>query len=384
LALPVAPPSASLGESAGVSSCPTGPHRSLLCVVLFTVACCSQPLPAPLPHAAEASSAPHASGRVGVPEADGEMTRRASAGATEAMAKSPCARFAETYCARAFECSAFELARRFGDAATCAKRTARWCARELAAPGTGFSLETLSACGAAVVARPCGRWRRLEDLPVPACHPRGRRRVQDPCFDDAWCASGFCSHAQISSRPDERLASPCGVCAPVVGVGELCAGAALPFAGCPLGSMCSRGVCVGPFMDEGEPCAVGAWYATCYGSFPMDGALSHLDCDYRSDHPLCRRRLRPVSCAEADECWEEDYCNSQNLRCEPKQLVRTGASCDSTRTDCAGGSCRGTCTAPKPAGAPCTLDDECEWPAQCVGGSCLVFDPTSCEPATTE
>jgi hypothetical protein len=298
-----------------------------------------------------------------------------------ARTEEACTRFAKSYCARAAECSALETRLRFGDVAECARQTALWCAREMEAPDSGISPATLSACGRAVVERPCRRWRRHEDLPVPACHPSGGRTYRSPCLSGAQCVSGFCAHAAVTSDAVDGRPTVCGTCAPVAGANDVCAGPSLPFSGCPPGSLCSRGICIGPFVDEGDPCGVGAWYTDCYGTFPQDSWVdSHLVCDATQVHPVCRRTTRPVFCTTSpDNCWNEDYCNPTTGRCEPKVLVAIGEPCDATRNFCAGGVCGPRCSARKRPGAPCTAEDDCEWPAACVDGACLVVDAKSCD-----
>ncbi|MBN1610571.1 MAG: hypothetical protein JW940_28330, partial [Polyangiaceae bacterium] len=178
----------------------------------------------------------------------------------DTKAQAACVAFAKRYCVRAFECSSLETQLRFGELARCTSEKALWCSQQMEAPDSGFSFDTLSACARAVVARPCGRWRRLEDVPVAACHPDGGRRYREPCFSSAQCLSGFCTREPTANGPARGLPLVCGACAPVASANDVCADASLPLFGCPLGSICSRGTCIGPFADEGQPCGVGPWY----------------------------------------------------------------------------------------------------------------------------
>ncbi|HOU91432.1 MAG TPA: hypothetical protein PLU22_10340 [Polyangiaceae bacterium] len=262
-----------------------------------------------------------------------------------AVAPEPCERFARDYCERAAECSPLATELQFGDVVRCARQQARWCAGELAAPGSGFSEESLADCGRAVAARPCGRWRPLEDLPEPACHPQGPRPNHSACFSGAQCRSGFCAREAVTSGPGAGFPAPCGTGAPVVAPGESCGGPSLPFFGCPLGGLCSRGQCIGPLADEGERCGVGPWYSTCYGSAPQAVWVdSHLECDPSAAAPRCRRGVRPASCAgPAGDCWPEDYCDGDTGRCEPKRPVDLGERCDPERQYCPSGVCATTC-----------------------------------------
>lgn len=300
--------------------------------------------------------------------------------ARDANVVSACSDFAYAYCRRDEQCTLVDFKLRFGNRVHCVEQTTVWCAREFEAQDSGFTRESLAACRSAMRDRACRRWRRLEDLPIEACHPKGSRQLDDACFSGAQCISGFCAKPRLLEGSNEGVEAPCGKCAPVVTLGDRCAGPSAQFFGCPVGTACSRGMCIGPFADEGEACAAGAWYQTCYGTFPQDATPTNLACDFqRSKTPVCRRPPEPTHCEREGDCWEGRYCEPARKVCVPKRFAEPGEPCTNESVACkAGAVCRDTCVAPAKPGEACDVDHACEWPANCVDGACILLDSDVC------
>jgi hypothetical protein len=159
----------------------------------------------------------------------------------------------------------------------------RTCAADLAAPSTGATSETVSACTRGLEALACSHWRLFDDLPILACHPRGSLKTGARCARDAQCASSACVSTPISE----------GQCFRVIAANERCSDdRGVQVAACELGFFCSRGKCIGPFADEGERCSIGAWYDTCYRSWAAGGP-QRLTCHPDPPSSGVCRRLRP-------------------------------------------------------------------------------------------
>lgn len=265
----------------------------------------------------------------------------ASHAATPSSAAPPsavCVGFARAYCERVAACTPGLLASDHGDVGTCSARWASWCTRTQALSNSGFSDERVRGCQTAVAASECRRWREFDDLAIPACHPAGNAARGEPCLEHAQCATGLCL------RDPTRYDSACGTCELRAKPGGECfMGYVGPRLGCAIGSACSRGICIGPLMDEGEPCGAGsAWSSDCYG----DGMFG------RGGNE-CRERPQPS--ASFGVC-ERD----RNYRpCGP------GSNCPS-------GAREGELCGDVPERGEIVA---CAFPLLCVSGKCAHLDP---------
>ena len=248
---------------------------------------------------------------------------------TLVVASAECTAFAGAYCDQLRACTPGLLRADHGDAATCSERWAAWCTRTRALSGSGFSDSNVRECEQALRATECRRWREFDDLAIPACHPRGAVALGQPCLDHAQCETGLCLH-----DPTDH-ASACGTCARYADPnGECFLGFSGPRRGCPVGWTCSRGYCIGPLKDEGEPCGLGsAWSSDCYG----DAMLGR-------GHVLCGGT--PVSPGVCER--DPDFSP-----CGPDPMCASGAR----------------------EGEACDLVD-CSFPLLCVAGTCARDDPS--------
>ena len=267
-----------------------------------------------------------------------------------------CAAVAATYCGRYATCRPTELAAVEGDEASCVARYVAWCERARAAPGTGLTEASLNTCRDQLATIDCTRWVRLEDAAVDACHPRGTRADGAPCADDHQCAGGFCRPARKPWFHDGRDLE-CGQCARIVKAGETCGDGTGQKNGCMPGFMCPRGICIDKSGAEGRACAFGAWFDTCYGSFP---------------HPV----QRDIACLGEGE---DVRCKSVLPRENAPRFAPLGAACDGDAVRCGGqASCvGGRCDLESRPGDAC--DDDCPLPLSCVDGVCGWVDPEQCD-----
>jgi hypothetical protein len=228
-----------------------------------------------------------------------------------------CGAFARTYCGRVEACTPGLLLADHGDVATCVERWASWCARTESLAGSGLSDETVRDCEEALAAVECRRFRALDDLPLPVCHPMGQLPRGAACLEHVQCQTGLCL------RDPSRQDTSCGTCEPrAPSNGDCFMGHSGPREGCPLGEACSRGRCIGPLKDVGEPCGLGSpWSSDCYGDSmfgrgdaecrgtpPSTGALGV--CQRDPDFSPCSDRGGPCppGAGEGAACGQEVAC----------------------------------------------------------------------------
>ncbi|MBS2018413.1 MAG: hypothetical protein JST00_36445 [Deltaproteobacteria bacterium] len=269
-----------------------------------------------------------------------------------------------------------------------------FCARLLAAPGSGFSAALFSTCAQKLGALPCDQAER--DAPecdfssVVGTLPDGAA-----CGGDYQCASGECKGGDVE---DDDL--DCGTCAPRGGVGAAC-GSGQP--SCARGLSCTFS---GTDTNVGKCQALGAAGAACDNT-GSSSCGSSLECDNATKkcvpYPkagapctgICAGSLRCIggtcqlgleaggSCPTGGECGSGFTCNSTTKKCEVLARVPVGGACGTATS----GSCErtadchnGVCAARLAAGSPCTTNGvECERYHVCLNGTCTPVDPAVCK-----
>jgi hypothetical protein len=281
-----------------------------------------------------------------------------------------CQRDADSYCDKLAACSPFSLQWTYGDAARCKERDKLWCKPFLSLPDIASTPASFNACSDAVEAQTCDDFNAAVSLAICKGNP-GPRADGQVCTSGAQCQSQHCKIPAMAS---------CGVCAEKVPIGSMCD----TTSDCVSGSRCRQQKCI-PEATEGSAC--GAGVAVCV--YPNTCLNS-----------VCTKPLRTGAACDpmldaCDFATFGDVCDPLTITC--KQLVTLampGQPCglvNGVQTQCvASGSCVysttdpnvGTCQAAIADGAPCdpTGNTFCEWPAECLNGTCKVpFTGPTCQ-----
>jgi hypothetical protein len=220
-----------------------------------------------------------------------------------------CDSFAATYCAKADTCGAF-VTKLVGT--DCADRVASVCKAQIAAPGTGMTTASITACGSAYTAAvTCSD--AFGAAQLSACATFGSLSLNAQCAFGHQCASGYCT-----GTPKNE----CGICA-----------TAPPMA-------------TTTFVGVGESCVLGGAGPHCNSNFGLWCDTATKTCE---EIPI-------VGLGES--CG---YVGGDIVVCGP------GGTCKSST----GGG--GTCVAQKALGAVCTAAsgyEECTYGAACISGTC--------------
>jgi hypothetical protein len=278
-----------------------------------------------------------------------------------------CAAIVAAKCKKAGECLPAELSVNYGTAEACIERESLLCTGIYAAPGTSRTPAMDAACAEAIAAMTCDRV--LHDpVPEPCLPPAGTLPDGRPCGSSAQCESGYCRFVQPNI---------CGACTSKVGAGEACLGRAdcLEGLGCGFDSTTSdttTSVCMPYGTTVGSTCPCGP------GLYCQNSTMS------------CQMAAEAGNpCAEDFDCASFPYrvCNTRTKQCEDIAVASAGEICGATEAggyvDCAeGGACsafrgQGTWLAPAADGASCG-GTPCLAPAQCIGGTCIVFSTARC------
>jgi hypothetical protein len=275
------------------------------------------------------------------------------------------------------------------------------CENELALPGQAIAAGQLDACASAFGAGSC----RATATTSQAC-AFGHGALADgaACQTDTQCQSGICKNA-----------SPCGMCAPAIPVGQACGGNT--GGTCAQGSACQfsaqsapGGQCVMvSYGNEGASCDGSA--ARCSGSLYCDlsthkctapgGAGSACQASEACTGQLvctgapksCQVR-QPVGspCQGRDECGPGLVCPGFTHQCSQMTWVSAGQPCSDTAL-CAVGPCPAGASGPggAPVGAACPtviadgkpcntrdLTTTCDAFASCQNGICTLPGSAVC------
>jgi len=280
-----------------------------------------------------------------------------------------CADLAASRCKMQQSCDprGFELV--FADLATCTARLQLTCPIVAAAPGSGYTGNSIEACARAMAATSCVNF--MNNLGPGACRIRGTLPLGAGCIDDAQCA-GADNYCLINN-------GACGQCTARKPISDF--GTCGDNAGCLDGLICSLTMCAQPLSadaacDLTHPCG---WPYTCVGavcSLPTLGEGAPCDVNEQA----CNRDQRLV-CYEADvdvcTVWPVGHMGEAcGLMGNIVGLCLDGLICNIVSGDL------GTCDPPLADGAACPTPDfffdRCQPPATCTGNVCRLPDPSTC------
>ncbi len=274
-----------------------------------------------------------------------------------------CATSAMQRCLKLQSCSASDLARRFGDLATCVARDKLTCVEALAAPMTGNNPTAILACSAAIGAESCTDF--FSKVPPTACTTQHGPQTGS-CSFAAQCTSGFCGLA---------TGALCGTCAPQPQAGDSCASIGC---GQDLNCIATTMLCQAPVASGGAcsrdlPCADGF---TCVGSTVTPPANGTCMAEIATAGGTCDPRHKTGADCSIDGGLT---CNTTTNMCVTQPLVTAGMTCGLangviTRCEAAAtcvvptGMTTGACVAPAADGAACdsAAGPTCFAPARCV------------------
>lgn len=282
---------------------------------------------------------------------------------------SPSSDSAEPACA-AYRAASDALAARCRDGSHVAKPPTfdAYCARLVAAPGSGLSAASMQSCADKLATLACDE---TVDDECGLRSARGKLPDGSSCGADSQCASGECisSLGPMHGFAFDDVRDGCGKCATPAKVGESCSFA--PFDTCAAGAVCDRDAkCVGLAPEVGLPHAGAPCQRFCAGSLRcIDetcqlGVLSGAACPTGSECArglACRDgvcqdpTLTPLplgaSCGKGGACGRDAHCSRTNV-CVPR--IAPGAACDVYDT-------------------PCTAYHTCLY------GVCTLIDPGACK-----
>jgi hypothetical protein len=271
---------------------------------------------------------------------DASMPRDASMDEMQA-----CTSFADAFCDRLQTCSSFVVSVLYGDVATCKSRWMMSCLPNFGIAGTSASPMRTSTCAQQIPSLACDKFINGDFAAATACLPAaGMVPLGGGCGDDAQCTTTFCARSATSA---------CGTCQPTT----------------PAGTPCVQGSCS---VATNTVCPAGG--STC---------------------------VKPKSGKVGDACTAQEECDVANqVGCNTVTSKTCIALTLSTGTCGAnnplnptmvavcgkGGTCTGPfagmCTPVAQDGQTCSTTDtgaHCMFPAKCIGGRCVVPDPSTCK-----
>lgn len=275
-----------------------------------------------------------------------------------------CEEFATAYCTKQIGCSNFWSTVYAASFEQCrSTRTAR-CQLDSKSPDTGWTQTVAQACARGINDQSCDDF--LSGALANECRNPGKRTMGAPCGDRWQCDSLQC----VSST----AASQCGACAVLPKEGESCAALKL----CDNGLQCIADVCI-PLRGAGETCGT------------TGRCKPTLSCMVG----LCQAPMLGAACNAQSDCsfHQIQYCDGSTLSCEKYPLFvvgineACGISFDSETICTTDAYCRtsssaafGVCNKLPTEGQPCaTSDNLCAAPYSCIGGTCKIFDRSTCK-----
>jgi hypothetical protein len=268
-----------------------------------------------------------------------------------------CQGFADMFCTKLANCSPSTVRLIYGDLSVCAARNAESCRVSLQTTEGTAASAAIAGCTHALDSVRCDALLG-HALPAACQLTPGPRADGAPCNSAAQCASTRCAYLPGAA---------CGVCAPLAGLGDVCAADS----DCAFGEVCAAGACsalgvVEAPCDAGHPCAR-PW--VCAAGICVTPIGAGGECSFAADR--CDRDAGL-------------FCSASG-RCEPWRNSRAGEACNQTLAGwaaCSGGSSciANRCEGPLPDGSPCASDRApfCLAPAQCLGGVCGLPTAVSC------
>jgi hypothetical protein len=230
---------------------------------------------------------------------------------------------------------------------------------------------------------------QLEACPLdcdgPVCVIHGTRGPNAPCAVGPQCQSGFCQ-----TQPSTDTELPCGTCMVLGKAGEGCDPNF-----CEVGLYCDAAskTCM-PEIAQGQSCSTAQ--ATCQAglycddstkictTIPTQGQACTSTCawpEHCGSNGVC---ADPVgvggACPTGGECAANLVCDQQT--CVALPISKVGGPCQPAQVAVCdtGLICTvGTCEAPKPLGAACTVGkNECAVDLSCISGTCQTPSYASC------
>jgi hypothetical protein len=256
-----------------------------------------------------------------------------------------CTNFADAFCSRLQTCSTFVMSVLYGDVTTCKQRWVLNCLPNFNVAGTSASADKVNGCTPTLPALACDKF-LLGDF-GPMCTPSAGTIPQGgPCGDDAQCATTFCARSPTSV---------CGTCQPPTNPGAACVQGSCSVSTntiCPTGA----NTCVKPKAGQvGDPC------------------IGQEECDV--GHQVGCNTATSKTCIALTLAPSGGMCGANSIL-NPTSVAVCGA----------GGTCSlpyaGSCTPVAADGQSCSTMDtgaHCMLPAKCVGGRCVVPDPSTCK-----
>ena len=270
-----------------------------------------------------------------------------------------CNDFATAACGRLQACAPFLVQLAYGDATTCAQRSALGCTPSLTASGSKVTPAQMESCAQAISAETCDE--SLDNAQPSACANLGTLAAGTACGAHSQCQSGYCKNA---------VGTVCGTCTARAAAGAACT----VDEDCTAGLLCNQSACIAPAASK----------APCSMTQPCTRSLTCIA-------GTCQTPLAVgAACSAATDCdgAQGAYCNTQTKMCAQTQLAATGQPCgivNSTVVACSGGdTCvnvmgtQGTCHPPAADGALCGPGVACMSPSVCVSGKCTLPDASTC------
>jgi hypothetical protein len=269
-----------------------------------------------------------------------DASTRPDASAEEQQA---CTNFADAFCSRLQTCSTFVMSVLYGDVAMCKQRWVLSCLPNFGITGTSASAAKTNSCAQTLPALACDKF-LLGDFGTTCTPAAGTIAQGGACGDDAQCATTFCARAATSV---------CGTCQPATNPGATCV---LGSCSVSTNTVCPTGTstCVKPKAGQ-----IGD---ACVGQEECD--VGHqVGCNTATSKQCIALTLATGTCGA-------------NSILNPTSVAVCGA----------GGTCSlpigGMCAAFAADGQNCMTGDtgaHCMQPAKCVGGKCVIPDPSTCK-----
>jgi hypothetical protein len=279
------------------------------------------------------------------------------------------------------------------------ERFGTYCRRVVDAPGATDANRALAACASTIASatQACddSSFSSTECTTMTGTRPSGT-----PCAADAQCKSGWCKGASSLLGNRDSSGAPaalaCGTCTDEIPVHEACGSPA---------DRCTEGPCVC------FPSGAGTNGCNCLGSLGASNSR-HSDlggpCTGDSEcvvPNVCHAGKCAVPLLDGAPCLDSESARSGGkgdgcartamcdiftpMRCVTRITGGSGHACDGVIRTCRVGTCVhtnpstsfGTCSVVIPDGQPCDPNDQtrtCDEFAQCIGGTCVGFDPGAC------
>jgi hypothetical protein len=303
----------------------------------------------------------------------GSLVDNAGGDAATGNDEQACSDYAASVCGNVQSCLPFYLQLTYGNLTSCTARKKAPCVSALAAHGSGATAAAVEACARALVTVSCADY--LSNNLPSVCNIQGSVATGGACGSDWQCAgtAGYCDISATAS---------CGVCSARSGVGGNCLSDNDCLAGLACLSSAPKPICAAR-GSEGSPCDP---THPCQATMVCAGAACALQ-------PLvgaaCQGSPGDVSSCDSYSAAHGLYCDGTH--CVQGAIATVGQTCLSPpkgvtfcsgNVNCVATSFTGpaTCPAPIADGAPCAAPGggECQAPALCVGGTCRLPDPSSC------